>query len=596
MTAANNSANSAPRDADALDGADRRTVSSQAPVAATPVAPRSLKDVVSGGDADFPEPTLLIEEGQVIASRFKIIKKLGEGGMGLVFQAHDPKLKRHVVLKFIKRELAAHEHMVERLLEEAAAAAALDHQHIVKIYDRDRDSFGDFLVMQHINGPNLLELLANKGGKLPIERAVRYAQQVGSALQRAHEANILHRDVKPSNILIDEQDNAILADWGLARILDEAGQTRSGAVIGTLDYMAPEVLKKASNASPLSDLYSLAATLYQLLTGRSPKMMRESLIPEPLRDSLLKALEDAPSSRHVSVTEFLKHLPTISVSTANRTDARPASLESLLSSGMTAGKRMTLKVNAVSYAFHWCPPSKFVMGSPPEELGRLDDEDQVDVRLTQGFWIMESAITQEMWHSLMRSRPWKNEDYVVEGPNVPATYINWHAADSFCQRFNVILSKSSDCWRAALPTEAQWEYACRAGTETSYSFGTNEGLLDAHGWYEENADGAGEEYAHEVRLKAPNPWGLFDMHGNVWEWCLDEYDRILPGGANPLAVDLGTEQRVVRGGSWAYDDANCRSAARGSAEIDDTACGIGFRVVLVKCNDRGPAKQKSKKK
>ena len=622
MSASNNSANSAPRNADALDGADRRTVSSQEPVAATPIGPRSLKDVVSGGDADFPEPTLLIEEGQVIASRFRIIKKLGEGGMGLVFQAHDPKLKRHVVLKFIKRELAAHEHMVERLLEEAAAAAALDHQHIVKIYDRDRDACGDFLVMQHINGPNLLELLAQEGGKLPIERAVRYALQVGSALQRAHEANILHRDVKPSNILIDEQHNAILADWGLARILDEAGQTRSGAVIGTLDYMAPEVVKKASNASPQSDLFSLAATLYQLATGKSPRFMRESLIPDPIRRAMTIALDDIPESRQSSISLFISdlnrsyleashsHVPSFPSSSSgsnevieNRHDeVRSYSSISVTSASSAVGLRLVspcetnkeayrpgdrkvLTVNGVEYAFRWCPPGSFTMGSPKTEKWRGDDEDQVMAEFTAGFWMQETTVTQEMWSTLLASKPWLNKGFVNEGLRLPATYVDWPSTGEFISTFEATAKRAQvlpPSARVLLPSESRWEYACRAGTSTMFSYGNDWKKLGEYAWFEQNSWLVGQAHAHEVRLKRINPWGLHDMHGNVFEWCLDLKQKALCGGIDPL-VTIG-DSRIARGGSWNDGPRFARSSCRHSFSPLTRASFIGFRFVIESWN------------
>ncbi len=272
----------------------------------------SLRGAVTGsGPTEAPfEPAALIEVGQVVAERYEITKALGEGGMGLVFRANDRHMGRDVVLKFIRRELAADKRMVQRLMEESTAAARLQHPHIVAIFDWGRDVVGDFLVMEYVDGPNLWELLVGNGGKLPVEHALRYVRQVGAALQTAHEKDILHRDIKPSNVLIDRKHNiAKLADWGLARNLDSQSLTGSAAVVGTLDFMAPEVQRQASKASTRSDLYSLAAMLYQLVTGRSPKMMHESLIPEPLREPMLAALEDNPEHRPASVTEFLKSLP-----------------------------------------------------------------------------------------------------------------------------------------------------------------------------------------------------------------------------------------------------------------------------------------------
>ena len=121
--------------------------------------------------------------------------------------------------------------------------------------------------------------------------------------------------------------------------------------------------------------------------------------------------------------------------------------------------------------------------------------------------------------------------------------------------------KAGETYR--LPTDAQWEYACRVGTKTTFSFGDDEKQLGEYAWFAGNT--AGEQYTHAVGLKKPNPWGLFDMHGNVWEWCSDWYDNTLPGGTNPIDPHRnsgGGSLRVLRGGSWGNDTADCRSAYR----------------------------------
>lgn len=194
-----------------------------------------------------------VQVGALVAERYEVVQALGEGGMGLVFRAKDRKVRRDLVLKFIRPELVHQPGMVERLCAEADAAAALNHPHVVTLYNREADRHGEFLVMEFVDGPNLLQLLTDAGGKLSIERAVRYIGQVGSALQAAHDAGILHRDVKPSNVLINKSDIAKLVDFGLARIQEDSGQTKSGVVLGTLDYMAPEQLREARLASPYSD-------------------------------------------------------------------------------------------------------------------------------------------------------------------------------------------------------------------------------------------------------------------------------------------------------------------------------------------------------
>ena len=128
-----------------------------------------------------------------------------------------------------------------------------------------------------------------------------------------------------------------------------------------------------------------------------------------------------------------------------------------------------------------------------------------------------------------------------------------------------------------LPTEAKWEYACRAGTTTAFSFGDNEKQLGEYAWFKGNAFKAGEIYAHKVGLKKPNPWGLHDMHGNVWEWCSDWYGDELSGDTNPAGPNGGST-RVFRGGGWWYDTVNCRSASRNFFNPSNRDDDLGFRV------------------
>ena len=212
--------------------------------------------------------------------------------------------------------------------------------------------------------------------------------------------------------------------------------------------------------------------------------------------------------------------------------------------GNTAGEG---KVLAPGMTFHWCLPGDFKMG---------EDGSAVKVTLSQGFWMCETEVTQGQWQSLMNTTPWKGEKYVKEGSKFPATYISHDDAIAYCERLTEQERKAGRLpvgWKYTLPTEAQWEYACRSGTGTKFSFGDNESSLVDYGWFEENADKKKEEYAHEVGLKKPNLWGLKDMHGNVGEWCADWYGGKLPGGRDPVVLSKGS-LRVVRGGAIEFGE------------------------------------------
>lgn len=229
-------------------------------------------------------------------------------------------------------------------------------------------------------------------------------------------------------------------------------------------------------------------------------------------------------------------------------------------------------------AFAWIPPGTFTMGSPPGEPGRDSDETPHEVTLTRGFYMQTTEVTQAQWNALMESDP----SYYKEcGGNCPVNRVCWTDAMEFIRRLNT--REAAGMYR--LPTEAEWEYACRAGSQDAFSNGPLKELacaydtnMDKMGWHKGNA-GKG---LHEAAQKTANAWGLFDMHGNIWEWC---QDRKGPYGDRPRTDPTGPtrgEMRVIRGGSWSSDDRDCRSANRLYATECTRNAGIGFRLVMEK--------------
>ena len=243
----------------------------------------------------------------------------------------------------------------------------------------------------------------------------------------------------------------------------------------------------------------------------------------------------------------------------------------------------TVVTNSIGMKLARIPAGDFQMGSEDS----FDDEmPRHRVWISMRFHLGVHEVTQGEWTEVMGSTPWKDEDQfdqVKEGDRYPASYVSWEDATEFCRRL-------ADRERAAglllagesyrLPTEAEWEYACRAGSGTRYHFGDWEGSLGEYAWFDENTMNIDETYAHEVGRKRANAWGLFDMHGNLSEWCSDRYGaryyRVAPG-TDPLGPSEGAE-RVSRGGAW-YDDASdCWSAGRRSFP-PKLRENLGFRVV-----------------
>ena len=215
------------------------------------------------------------------------------------------------------------------------------------------------------------------------------------------------------------------------------------------------------------------------------------------------------------------------------------------------------------------PAGTFLMGSPKGEQERCDDEGpQHEVTLSRPFYMGVYPVTQAQYKAVMRKAPSN-----FKGKDRPVESVSWDDALAFCEELSAETGK-----KVVLPTEAQWEYACRAGTTTKYSFGDSESRLDLYGWY----DGTSGEGTHPVGQKKPNPWGLYDMHGNVWEWCADWYGEKYYANADscdPKGPDSGSA-RVLRGGSWDLNPARCRSADRVRDAPDRRSGDVGFRVVV----------------
>lgn len=202
------------------------------------------------------------------------------------------------------------------------------------------------------------------------------------------------------------------------------------------------------------------------------------------------------------------------------------------------------------------------------------------VKITQPFYMGVCEVTQQQYEAVMGTKPWAEKPLVAEGADYAATYVSWDNAVEFCRKLS-----DQEGIEYRLPTEAEWEYACRSGTTTAYSFGDARDQLSEYAWYDANAYQAGEQYAHGVGQKLPNTWALFDMHGNTWEWCSEWYARY--DGKQKQTVDpTGPEKgrfRVWRGGSFAEAPDNMRSASRLSWDRVDYRPEYlaGFRVVRV---------------
>ncbi len=259
------------------------------------------------------------------------------------------------------------------------------------------------------------------------------------------------------------------------------------------------------------------------------------------------------------------------------------------------GSKPGAERNVAGKKLCWCPAGGFTMGSPPEEPERRPGEDQVRVTLTRGFWMGKYELTQGEWKRVIGRLPGPLTAAGGEGDDLPVYNVNYAESEGFCRKLTELARATGELpsgWEFRLPTEAQWEYACRAGTKTATAFGNkiNSKLANVQGKPYNGAEvGPSVNRATKVGSYPANAWGLHDMHGNVVEWCRDWYHDKLPGGSDPDLSSVtgtrnrdGTLSRSRRGSAWTDDAWASRSAFRQRFEPERRYDHIGFRIVAVR--------------
>ena len=264
--------------------------------------------------------------GQTI-SHYKILEKLGSGGMGTVYRAQDLKLDRYVALKFLPPHLSQDEESKKRFIHEAKAASALNHPNIATIYEIDEAEGQMFIAMEYVEGPSLQDVIVGANGRspLPIDLAIDYAIQIAEGLSKAHAKGIIHRDIKPANILVTEDGVVKIVDFGLAKLAGATKLTKEGTSMGTVAYMSPEQTQGAE-VDHRTDIWALGVVLYEMLTGEPPfkgdyeqaviySILNEepdfSGIPEALIPVVQKALAKQAEERYQNVGEMLADLKAV---------------------------------------------------------------------------------------------------------------------------------------------------------------------------------------------------------------------------------------------------------------------------------------------
>ncbi len=602
--------------------------------------------------------------------KYPMLGKLGQGAMGQVWLSRNPDLDIPVALKILPRHLVEMESgYVGRFVREARTAAKINHSNVVRTYDCGTDNGINYIVMEYVDCGNLRHLQEKHLGPLPLLQAVDIVIGVTKALQEAAVFGIVHRDIKPDNIMLDKRGTAKLADLGLAKVIssDDMEMTRTGAAMGSPRYIAPEQVQDAKDVDARADIYSLGITFYHLATGALPfsaslshEMMlkhveeplphprtKNSDLPEDVCRIICKMTEKFPEKRYQSAEELLADLnafrtahvsedPTHANSTIGGRHRLIPVVAGLILLGLIAlmvgdklghvkesGKSAkgagipvigkAFNVPGVEIVLVPIASGQFGMGS---DIGHADEKPAHAVTISSPFWMAATETTRQQFSVFaeetgtrtdaervgqtkvyeMRAGVlnwgWKQNvswrdfgDY----PEQVVVCVSWQDAMAFCKWLTSEESgdgRLPEGYEYRLPTEAEWEYACRAGTTTKYYWGDDPQMYCIYEWCDNMAT-----QANVVGEFKPNPWGLYDMLGNVMEHCLDSAKEGKVNGRTGLTGETYTDdvidpvnrtgdQRICRGGNWLLAKKSNVCSSRQAVFPEFSSVSVGFRIVL----------------
>jgi len=530
--------------------------------------PKALADLQSAIESD---PHYALHD----IGKYPIVRLLGAGGMGCVFLCDDQWGEHKVVVKCFwegrkgSRQEVFGEAMIMREIAGAYVPKPLDCGYV----DAARQE-KPFFVTEYIEGALDGEDWLAEHGKLDVQTGIAVGLEVAKGLQVAHDKGIFHLDLKPANLLFKQTESGLMVkiiDFGLAQVGtslqqeavsrgSSSGMTLFGQAIiaGTLDYAPPEQLGYGE-PNAYSDLYAFGATLYRLMTGESPRNLnprRLAEAPSALFELLCDCKEEEPTRR-----------PSIG--------ALIARLSELLAPSLKSGEifRDRLQDGSDGPEMVIIPAGRFRMGDI-QGTGRDNEQPIHDVSVesfAMGRYPVTFAEYDKFAEATGREKP---DDRGWGRGNRPVINVSWYDAVAYTEW---LCTHTGQQYR--LPTEAQWEYAARAGTETDYWWGNEIGKNRA------NCYRSGSQWSNKqtspVGSFAPNPFGLYDTVGNIWEWGADKWHENYEGAPIDGSVweEGGENYRVLRGGSWHYRPRNARTANRSGFNSGVRFDGSGFRVI-----------------
>jgi formylglycine-generating enzyme required for sulfatase activity len=564
----------------------------------------------------FRLPRFRVGDAPLPGVDWELTELLGVGGFGEVWKAQNPNLSSvsPVALKFCldppsARVLRNEAKLLDRLMLQGR------HPGIVGLRQTYLSAEPPCLEYDYIPGGNLAGLVLewhrhHRHAPTPAKIA-QVVRRLTRIVAFAHQLNppIVHRDLKPANVLVqylaggklslriaDFGNGGVAASQAIRHALRRTSEAEQllAAVRGACMplYASPQQLR-GDDADPRDDVYALGVIWYQMLTGdlttgrpggnRWHQRLAEQGMPRPLIDLLGACFEDDPADRPHNAQELLDRLSALLQAREEPTKI-PAEPSPASSQGTAHPRRFA---NATGMVLALIPAGMFRMGSPVTEAERGSDEGPVhDVTITQPFYLCVYPVTQRQYERVMGINPSYFNVSRDGGADYPVESVAWHDAMEFCRRLSELPAERAARRVYRLPTEAEWEYACRAGTQTQFSFGmelsAREANFNGNYPYGVVPKVAFLERTTKVGSYPPNSFGLYDMHGNVWEWCADYYDRAYYRHSpryDPSGPSSGS-LRVVRGGSCMSIGRFCRSAYRFGVAPENRDLDVGLRVVL----------------
>ncbi|MBX3191591.1 MAG: SUMF1/EgtB/PvdO family nonheme iron enzyme [Labilithrix sp.] len=532
-----------------------------------------------------PAPTTLppmrLRPGTML-SVYRIEDVVGEGGMGVVYRAHDTATGRAVAVKCLHTNLAGDPHIRQRFMREARVLRVWSHPGAVAIYDFVEHEHLLAIVMELVAGESLVKHLSRWRGRMPYGEIRQIMGPILVAMEDAHDNGVVHRDLKPDNILVSSEGGRLktkLVDFGIAKILEGTTYTVSGALLGTCMYMAPEQVKTPSATDHRADIYSLGVTLYELVCGRppfdgggshfavmmahvsqrprSPSKLRDD-VPPALERLILDSLAKDPSQRPQSCAIFRERLFE-AIDEGAAAPAEPLAEPLAETIHETNGHEMVL-----------VPAGPFAMCAARREV-YLD-----------AFYVDRTPVTNEQFKVFVDATGyaptdedakrflahWRNGKIPRGEERHPVVYVSWIDARAYA------------AWAGKrLPTEAEWEKAARGTDGRKYPWGRVEPTA-AHASFGRRDGGTTRVGSFPEGV---SPYGVLDLAGNVWEWCEDVEDEAFYETGptrNPKSPQAGSKSgmlHVMRGGSWMYDAGSLRTYARTGFETRYRFAGGGFR-------------------